>query len=117
MEAINETRLGVWKRQPKRFFAEAVIDADGNNGAVVCRLLQEISGIGEEMAPEVLVQMTPMNEPAAEEVAGEIEEPEIEDEDAFMDEFEEEREEDPTIFEENDNTREQDEALLNTEEE
>jgi hypothetical protein len=29
MEAINEARLGVWKKQPKRFFAEAVIDADG----------------------------------------------------------------------------------------
>ena len=27
MEAINETRLGVWKHQPERFFAEAVIDA------------------------------------------------------------------------------------------
>jgi hypothetical protein len=29
MEAINETRLGIWGRQPKKFFAEAVIDADG----------------------------------------------------------------------------------------
>jgi len=29
MEAINEVRLGVWRRQPKAFFAEAVIDADG----------------------------------------------------------------------------------------
>ena len=29
MEAINEARLNVWKKQPKRFFQEAVIDADG----------------------------------------------------------------------------------------
>jgi hypothetical protein len=29
MEAINEARLNVWKKQPKKFFAEAVIDADG----------------------------------------------------------------------------------------
>jgi hypothetical protein len=29
MEAINETRLGIWRRQPEAFFAEAVIEADG----------------------------------------------------------------------------------------
>ena len=29
-EAINETRLVVWQRQPDEFFAEAVIDADGS---------------------------------------------------------------------------------------
>jgi hypothetical protein len=29
MESINEARLGVWKRQPESFFAEAVIDGDG----------------------------------------------------------------------------------------
>ena len=29
MEAINETRLRVWARQPEEFFAEAKIDADG----------------------------------------------------------------------------------------
>ncbi len=29
MEAINEARLKVWRRQPKKFFAEAVIDGDG----------------------------------------------------------------------------------------
>ena len=29
MEAINEARLNVWKKQPKKFFDEAVIDADG----------------------------------------------------------------------------------------
>lgn len=29
MEAINEARLRVWKLQPKEFFKEAVIDADG----------------------------------------------------------------------------------------
>jgi hypothetical protein len=30
MEAINQTRLGVWQRQPAEFFARAVIDADGS---------------------------------------------------------------------------------------
>jgi len=29
MEAINEARLNVWKKQPKKFFDEAVLDADG----------------------------------------------------------------------------------------
>jgi hypothetical protein len=29
MEAIHEARLRVWRRQPKKFFAEAVIDGDG----------------------------------------------------------------------------------------
>jgi hypothetical protein len=29
MDAINETRLRVWARQPEEFFAEAKIDADG----------------------------------------------------------------------------------------
>ncbi|MBN2474544.1 MAG: IS1380 family transposase [Pirellulales bacterium] len=29
MEAINEARLNVWKKQPEEFFDEAVIDADG----------------------------------------------------------------------------------------
>jgi hypothetical protein len=29
MEAINEARLRVWRRQPKEFFREAVIDGDG----------------------------------------------------------------------------------------
>ena len=29
MGAINEVRLGVWRRQPEEFFDEAVLDADG----------------------------------------------------------------------------------------
>jgi hypothetical protein len=29
MDAINEARLRVWKQQPKAFFKEAIIDADG----------------------------------------------------------------------------------------
>jgi hypothetical protein len=29
MDAINEARLRVWKQQPKAFFEEAIIDADG----------------------------------------------------------------------------------------
>jgi len=29
MDIINETRLGVWRKQPDEFFKEAVIDADG----------------------------------------------------------------------------------------
>jgi hypothetical protein len=29
MDSINEARLNVWKQQPKKFFDEAVIDADG----------------------------------------------------------------------------------------
>jgi len=33
MECINEARLRVWKRQPKEFFDEAVIDGDGTIAA------------------------------------------------------------------------------------
>ena len=29
MDSINEARLNIWKQQPKKFFDEAVIDADG----------------------------------------------------------------------------------------
>jgi DDE family transposase len=29
MEAINQTRLGVWRRQPASFFQEAIVEADG----------------------------------------------------------------------------------------
>ena len=29
MEAINETRLEVWKEQPEEFFEEAILEADG----------------------------------------------------------------------------------------
>jgi len=29
MDVINNIRLGVWRKQPKQFFEEAVIDADG----------------------------------------------------------------------------------------
>ena len=30
MDAINQTRLRVWRQQPKEFFQEAIIDADGS---------------------------------------------------------------------------------------
>src|SRR5512142_1935157 len=30
MDAINQTRLRVWNQQPKEFFQEAIIDADGS---------------------------------------------------------------------------------------
>src|SRR5207249_1754058 len=29
MDAINEVRLGVWRRQPVEFFEQAIVDADG----------------------------------------------------------------------------------------
>ena len=29
MDAINEVRLGVWRRQPVEFFGQAIVDADG----------------------------------------------------------------------------------------
>lgn len=50
------------------------------------------------------------------EIAGETEEPEIEDENAFLDEWdeEEEKEEDLSVFEENDDTRFYDPERLNT---
>ena len=29
MDVVNECRLEVWRQQPREFFAEAIIDADG----------------------------------------------------------------------------------------
>jgi len=29
MEAINESRIRIWKQQPESFFEQAVIEADG----------------------------------------------------------------------------------------
>jgi hypothetical protein len=65
MEAINETRLGVWKQQPERFFAEAVIDADGtiNETAGECKQGMDIAYNGKWGYQTLVVSLANTGEP------------------------------------------------------
>jgi hypothetical protein len=65
MEAINETRLGVWKKQPKRFFAEAVIDADGTivETSAECKQGMDIAYNGKWGYQTLVVSLANTREP------------------------------------------------------
>ena len=65
MEAINETRLGVWKQQPEQFFAEAVIDADGtiNETAGECKQGMDIAYNGKWGYQTLVVSLAKTGEP------------------------------------------------------
>ena len=65
MEAINETRLEVWKKQPKRFFAEAVIDADGTlvETSAECKQGMDISNNGKWGYQTLIVSLANTREP------------------------------------------------------
>jgi hypothetical protein len=65
MEAINETRLAVWKKQPKRFFAEAVIDADGtmNETNGECKEGMDIAYNGKWGYQTLIVSLAKTGEP------------------------------------------------------
>lgn len=64
-EAINETRLGVWKKQPKRFFAEAVIDADGTivETSAECKQGMDIAYNGKWGYQTLVVSLANTREP------------------------------------------------------
>src|SRR5208337_2991213 len=49
MEAINQVRLDLWRRQPKSFFARAVLDADGTRVSTTgqCKEGMDISYQGQ----------------------------------------------------------------------
>jgi len=65
MEAINETRLGVWKKQPKQFFREAVIDGDGTlvETSAECKQGMDIAYNGKWGYQALVVSLANTREP------------------------------------------------------
>lgn len=63
--AINEVRLGVWKRQPKEFFREAILDMDGTLVSTTgkCKEGMDISYKGEWGYHPLLVTLANTGEP------------------------------------------------------
>ncbi len=65
LDAINEVRLGVWKRQPAAFFERAVIDADGTLAPTwgQCKQGMDISYKGQWGYHPLLVSLANTGEP------------------------------------------------------
>lgn len=65
MEAINEARLNVWRKQPKKFFAEAVIDADGTIAETTgeCKEGMDIAYNGQWSYHPLVVSLAKTGEP------------------------------------------------------
>jgi hypothetical protein len=65
METINEVRLGVWKRQPKAFFKQAIIDADGTLATTYgeCKEGMDISFKGQWGYHPLLISLANTGEP------------------------------------------------------
>ncbi|MCJ7544469.1 MAG: IS1380 family transposase [Phycisphaerae bacterium] len=65
MGAINEVRLGVWKRQPAAFFERAVIDADGTLASTLgqCKEGMDISYKGQWGYHPLLISLANTGEP------------------------------------------------------
>jgi hypothetical protein len=65
MDAINETRLRVWRHQPSEFFSEALIDADGTISETTgqCKEGMDISYKGVWGYHPLLVSLRNTNEP------------------------------------------------------
>jgi len=65
MDVVNETRLGIWKRQPRSFFEEAVIEADGTGVASTgeCKEGMALSYKGEWGYHPLLVSLANTDEP------------------------------------------------------
>jgi hypothetical protein len=65
MEAINETRLGVWRRQPPAFLERAIIDVDGVIASTTgdCKEGMDISFKGEWGYHPLLVSLANTREP------------------------------------------------------
>ena len=65
MEAINEARLRVWRKQPKKFFTEAVIDADGTiaETAGECKQGMDIAYNGKWGYHPLIVSLANTGEP------------------------------------------------------
>jgi hypothetical protein len=65
MDAINEVRLGVWKQQPKSFFKQAIIDADGTLATTwgECKEGMDISFKGQWGYHPLVVSLANTGEP------------------------------------------------------
>lgn len=65
MDAINEARLRVWKQQPKEFFQEAIIDADGTlvGTDAVCKEGVDLAYDGTWGYHPLVVSLANTNEP------------------------------------------------------
>lgn len=65
MDAINESRLKVWREQPDAFFEEALIDADGTIVETTgeCKAGMDISYNGKWGYHPLLVSLANTNEP------------------------------------------------------
>lgn len=65
MDAINETRLRVWSRQPASFFDEAVIDADGTTAPTTgeCKEGMDVTYKGEWGYHPLIVSLANTAEP------------------------------------------------------
>jgi len=65
MTAVNETRLRVWGRQPKAFFREAMIDADGTMAETTgeCKQGMDISHTGIWCYHPLVVSLANTGEP------------------------------------------------------
>lgn len=64
-DAINETRLRVWRRQPKNFLAQATIDADGTMAATTgeCKQGMDINYKGQWGYHPLVVSLAETQEP------------------------------------------------------
>jgi hypothetical protein len=65
METINEVRVGVWKRQPKGFFKEAILDADGTIAPTTgeCKEGMDISYDGQWGYHPLVISLANTGEP------------------------------------------------------
>lgn len=65
MEAINEARLNVWRKQPTKFFAEAVIDGDGTIAATTgeCKQGMDIAYNGQWGYHPLVISLANTGEP------------------------------------------------------
>jgi hypothetical protein len=65
METINAVRLGVWKQQPKAFFKQAIIDADGTLAPTYgeCKEGMDISFKGDWGYHPLLISLANTGEP------------------------------------------------------
>ena len=65
LETINTVRLGVWKQQPKAFFKQAIIDADGTLATTYgqCKEGMDISSKGDWGYHSLLISLANTGEP------------------------------------------------------
>ena len=65
MRAINEVRLGVWRRQPEAFFEQAIVEGDGTMVTTLgqCKAGMDISHDGQWGYQPLVLSLANTNEP------------------------------------------------------